>query len=66
VARKKSNGGISPKREQDDEAENDKNRIDNIIGELGKTGKQGGQWAPPQVTSRKKPKGNETTGWRSF
>lgn len=66
MARKKSNGGISPKREQDDEAENDKNRIDNIIGELGKTGKQGGQWAPPQVTSRKKPKGNETTGWRSF
>lgn len=66
MARKKTDAGISPKREQDDEAENDKNRIDNIIGELGKTGKQGGQWAPPQVTSRKKPKGNETTGWRSF
>jgi len=65
MAKRKSDG-ISPKRERDTEAENDKNRIDNIIGELGKTGKTGGQWAPPGVSSRKKPKGNSTTGWRQF
>jgi hypothetical protein len=66
MAKKKSDGGISPKREQDTEAENDKNRVDRIIGELGKTGKTGGQWAPPAVSPRKKPKGNVTTGWRQF
>ncbi len=65
VARKKSDE-VSPKREQDTEAENDKNRIDRIVGELGKTGKAGGQWAPPIVKSRKKPKNSHEAEWRQF
>lgn len=63
---KRKTDSVSPKREQDTEAENDKNRVDRIVGELGKTGKTGGQWAPPLVKGRKKSKGSPTSTWRMF
>lgn len=48
------------------QAKKDFERADRIAKELPEAGKVGGAWAPPHVSPRKTPKGNPTTGWRSF